>query len=475
MLDCCLSTNHLPESKTAMPPNDLEPNSNTVSLLEAAIRANDAGEAARLADRGVAFPAILSNGMFMDHLADLARMALRLKSEDVALVVLERAALPDLIQRRRLFLDDGIWSGPAIAHLAQRGALNDLPQDEALAALSNCAKFGVAESARALADAGALAYCTGNHAISILDSASSHLNAPVLQAWVDRGLDRRLLSAPHLAASVDFPAAYRPGADQVSVLHMAAAGWEVFNSRIKPTPWNLEAASATYRAFIDFALANGVGINQRDSAGRTALMALLQRTRALPEVVAGAAVRVLLDRGADPQLPDTAGCSPAIEAAMYWQTSALEALLAKGSSLECPLHETDTLLHAAVHLRHGRLEPGSAEHAEFTATLAVLQRAGLDINCRNRHGDTALGAALLKPDLGQIAALVAAGASCDAVDAQGMNAAAKLRQYIETEQVHPERAQECLPLLDAHAAKSTMAGMLAQITAAASRATPGTP
>lgn len=133
-----------------------------------------------------------------------------------------------------------------------------------------------------------------------------------------------------------------------------------------------------------------------------------------PEIIS-----LLLEHGADPNLPSAAGMLPIQVAVMLDRYEAVELLLRHGASTEPAKRLPTTLLHLAC-LR-GRK----------TALVELLLRAGCDINGLNRKGETPLHIAARRGEVEILKLLLAHGAEVNARDQRGATPLA-----LADEQVH---------------------------------------
>lgn len=117
-------------------------------------------------------------------------------------------------------------------------------------------------------------------------------------------------------------------------------------------------------------------VNQKDPVtGATVLDIAVRNNNA-------EAVRVLLDHGADPHLPDGMGRTPLINAAVWGKTKALKALLSHGASVDSVERWGGTALDAAR-------DDNNIEN------VRLLIEAGADLNAQDIDGNTPLMKAVL--------------------------------------------------------------------------------
>jgi ankyrin repeat protein len=128
---------------------------------------------------------------------------------------------------------------------------------------------------------------------------------------------------------------------------------------------------------------------------------------------------VLDDRGADPLI--TIGTTPLIRAAKGGDVAAVQMLLEHGALPDLPQDEGISALMAASGLKYLAINTRGryATEAEAIATAEHLLAAGADINLRDDLGQTALHGAAYRGWNELVTWLVARGADLDAADVDG--------------------------------------------------------
>ena len=159
--------------------------------------------------------------------------------------------------------------------------------------------------------------------------------------------------------------------------------------------------------------AAGVPIDQRDGAGRTALLRATAANRL-------EAARWLIERGADVNAKDAIDDSPYLLAGARGRTGILRLTLAAGADLRSTNRYGGTALIPAAHYGH-------------VETVRLLLGTAVDVNHVNRLGWTALLEAIILGDGGPahteiVRLLLAAGARHDIADAHGVTPLAHARQ-----------------------------------------------
>lgn len=144
-------------------------------------------------------------------------------------------------------------------------------------------------------------------------------------------------------------------------------------------------------------------IDQTNAAYKTPLHMALS-ARADPAVV-----KLLIQAGAEVNLPDAIGKTPLMYAVMrYDDVSVVNSLLDAGADVNATDDGGETSLHLAV------------DQTKDTSVIAALLDAGADVNAKGRFGWAPLHlAVLLSEDASVIAALLDAGADVNAIDERG--------------------------------------------------------
>ncbi|MEJ2601157.1 MAG: ankyrin repeat domain-containing protein [Anaerolineales bacterium] len=127
---------------------------------------------------------------------------------------------------------------------------------------------------------------------------------------------------------------------------------------------------------IEAILDAGQDINQKDrGTGATALDIAARNNNA-------GAIRLLLDRGADPDIPNLIGRTPLVNAAVWGKTNSLKALLGYGANVN------------SIELWGGTALDAARDDNNYE-NVKLLIEAGADVNARDVDGNTPLMKAVL--------------------------------------------------------------------------------
>jgi uncharacterized protein len=188
----------------------------------------------------------------------------------------------------------------------------------------------------------------------------------------------------------------------------------------------LAASARGDAAGVTKALANGAGLDARDSSGRTALLLATHANRV-------AAARVLIEAGADVNAKDNLQDSPYLYAGAEGRLEILKLTLAHGADLLSVNRYGGTALIPAAH--HGHVE-----------TVRELLKTAINIDHVNNLGWTALLEAIILGDGGAkhteiVTLLVRAGANVNIADRERVTplAHARKRGYGEMVRILEEK------------------------------------
>jgi ankyrin repeat protein len=176
----------------------------------------------------------------------------------------------------------------------------------------------------------------------------------------------------------------------------------------------IECAEAGDLAGIERSLASGANIYTRDTEGRTAVMAAAYARQV-------EAVRLLFDRGADPDLRDNMLNNPFL----YVGAEGLLEILKLA-------HEAGA--NPAIPNRYGGVAIiPAAEHGHLDVIEFLLEHTRIDVNHVNNLGWTALLEAIILADGGPlhqqvVRVLLAGGADLNLADGEGVTPLAHARQ-----------------------------------------------
>lgn len=177
---------------------------------------------------------------------------------------------------------------------------------------------------------------------------------------------------------------------------------------LAPAPFTLEqrflqAVRDADRKAIERCLELGVSANASDDLGRSAL-ALAARDAGSLELV-----RLLRERGAEPDPADVAGRTPLSFAAGRGRAEIVRYLAGQGAAVDVADHQGRTpLFYAAL--------------GDHTEALAFLLEQGARVDVHDRFGDTPLIAACAKGNAATASHLIARGADSSARDQEGRTA-----------------------------------------------------
>lgn len=180
----------------------------------------------------------------------------------------------------------------------------------------------------------------------------------------------------------------------------------------------VEAAERGDRAAVQRLLDAGTPVDQRDSRGRTALLAATHADRV-------DVARLLITRGADVNAQDAMQDSPFLYAGARGRLAILKLTLAAGADLASTNRYGGTALIPAAHYGH-------------VETVRELLKTKIAIDHVNRLGWTALLEAVILGDGGPahtqiVRLLLDAGADPNKPDAQGVSPLAHARQRQQAE------------------------------------------
>ena len=285
------------------------------------------------------------------------------------------------------------------------------------------ASEGHAAVVRVLIEAGADVHARSLHGTTALLLAARKGDVDTARALLDGGADVNA-AEPYLPfdGRVDVEESQTSGRSPLLVASaslVATSGWE----------YKLDVEPSTHEALALFLLERGADPDLPDSIGRTALHAAVETGKA-------DLVQALLDRGADPNARLTeapfvfkgdfvsygryAGATPLwlAAAAREPDPGILRAIAAAGGDPGMPADDGTTPLMAAVGMvqNEARLAPES-ESLELVTLLAGMD---IDVNAVDRRGRTAMhGAARLARNT-LIEVLAERGARVDVADGRGL-------------------------------------------------------
>ena len=285
------------------------------------------------------------------------------------------------------------------------------------------ASEGHAEVVQVLIEAGADVHARSLHGTTALLLAARKGDVETARALLDGGADVNA-AEPYLPfdGRVDVEESQTSGRSPLLVASaslVATSGWE----------YKLDVEPSTHEALALFLLERGADPDLPDSIGRTALHAAVETGKA-------DLVQALLDRGADPDARLTeapfvfkgdfvsygryAGATPLwlAAAAREPDPGILRAIAAAGGDPGMPADDGTTPLMAAVGMvqNEARLAPES-ESLELVTLLAGMD---IDVNAVDRRGRTAMhGAARLARNT-LIEVLAERGARVDVADGRGL-------------------------------------------------------
>ncbi|MBL8214039.1 MAG: ankyrin repeat domain-containing protein, partial [Bryobacterales bacterium] len=214
---------------------------------------------------------------------------------------------------------------------------------------------------------------------------------------------RDLAADPSLAKLADasgttalhYAAAY--GSVEAMELLLANGADARATNRRKTTPLHWAVHDPAKTALL---LKHGAPIDAKQVEGRTPLYQAASLGNALP------VVRLLLDRGANPNLPMVTGTTPLIAAAIRGKVDIMEALLAKGANVNAAAGTGGTALMAA------------ATSGNPVAVRLLLDK-GANAKAVTKRKETALHDAATAGVTESVRLLLAAGADVNAVDLRG--------------------------------------------------------
>jgi len=146
-------------------------------------------------------------------------------------------------------------------------------------------------------------------------------------------------------------------------------------------------------------LSHGADVNAKSVEGRSALYLAAMQPAGAP------IVRILLDAGADPNLPTIVGVTPLFPA-MVASLESAQLLLAKGANPNAKTAQGGTPLMSAANSGNPK-------------AVALLLAKGVDVNARTKRGETALANAANEGSFESVNMLLEKGADPNTVDYRG--------------------------------------------------------
>lgn len=268
------------------------------------------------------------------------------------------------------------------------------------AALTPAIQAGDAASVVVLLDRGADVNELAKDGSTPLMTAALYSNAAMMKLLLDRGAEPNGANAQGataliygitdpdkvkllLARGADAKAATRLGRTPLHVAAMIDGGYETVKLLLDKgaaadapdengvTPL-IEAAAAFDTRAAALLLAKGADVRHADRSGRNPMISAVC-TSSLP------AVKLLLAHGADPNAGNLFGISPLVLSILNDDTAIYRALAAKGAAIKARDSFENTTLMWAAFSEHGN-----------TAILSDLLAAGIDVNAKNKAGETAI-------------------------------------------------------------------------------------
>ena len=421
-----------------------------------AVRSGDAAAVRALLARKVPADAPTPDGTTALHHAVEAD---RLDLVDLLLAAGARPGTPNRYGVAPLMLAATNGSAPVIERLLRAGARADTATPDGETVLMTAARTGRPEAVRLLlsggADVNAQEKWQGETALMW---AAAHDHAEVVHLLAKQGanLDTTSTVPQFPKARVDLATMVTtalPKGGMTAAMYAARQGAPAGVRALAEAGANLDATDPDGTTALNIAIVNthydvaalllekGANPNIADTAGMTPLYAavdmqhqepLVNRPLAKPKGPLSAldAIRVLLDRGADPNLalktpllmrqhnggdPSLGeGATPLMRAAKVSDVGLIRLLLDRGADPNRRLRNQSTALMIAVS-RTGRAA-GPEQRTIEAARLLVAR--GADVNAVNDGGESALHIAVSRGD-GLVRALVESGARMDIRDAGG--------------------------------------------------------
>ncbi|WP_161493781.1 ankyrin repeat domain-containing protein [Nitrosospira lacus] len=266
-----------------------------------------------------------------------------------------------------------------------------------------------------------------------LSWAASAGRKDILSILLDHGSDNAAINDAFLSAAESGQAAV------LRMLLKQGADKGLFNKAlIRTAESQIVVSEADLNDVVQFLLEQGANVDARDDDGKTALMKAVTHGRILimqTLLDAGAdinaqekggstalrmaawddtkapIVKILLARGADPNLADNVGQTPLILASASRNIDIVRALLDKGADANARDAKGSTALMGA-----SRAETDAVE------LLRALLEKHADVNAKDNNGLTALMLAAANGPVQNVGTLLDAGADLHAKDAEGSTA-----------------------------------------------------
>jgi ankyrin repeat protein len=266
----------------------------------------------------------------------------------------------------------------------------------------------------------------------------------ILRAWIDQGADMPGRAAeaavverttePHVQAFLDAIAAHdlaavrralaadttlaraADGFGSTALMHGAYAGTLAIMEALVEAGADVNARNARKASALHWAVADpakmklllltGADVNARTTEGRTALHLAALQPMGAP------LVKLLLEVGAEVDARSILGATPLFAAAAV-SVESTRLLLEKGADPNIPSQTGGTALMAA----------------RSSEIVALLVARGADVNARSKRGETALAAAAGRGDLMSVNLLLDQGADVNATDYRGYTPLMHAAQY----------------------------------------------
>ena len=364
---------------------------------------------------------------------------------EIAAALLHAGADPDAARPggETVLMTAARTGNPALvrALLAAGADVRGTPHFKAQTPLMWAASEGHADVARVLLAAGADVHARSVHGTTALLLAARSGDVETARVLLDGGADVNA-NEPYLPidARVDVEESQTSGRTPLLVASaslVATSGWE----------YRLDIEPSTHEALALFLLERGADPDVPDSVGRTALHAAVETGRA-------DLVRALLARGADPNAKltraplvykgDFLSYDAYVGATPLWLAAAarvpdpdiLRALAAAGGDPGLAADGGTTPLMAAVGMVQNEARQATASQSLELVTL--LLGMNVDVNAVDRRGRTAMHGAARLAKNAVIELLAAHGARVDIADARGQ---APLDVGTLSRPLHPDTAR----------------------------------